>query len=123
MQIPPMIYIFGELCNIILNVEKRRQISIAPKMTPQAILCYYLCRDLTSTKHFMYSLSTHTVVLANKIEKVPMELSTFKNPIVSTFTIASLFLFQLPPGHIDKSLLTTQKQVTVKQVTNIGVSY
>ena len=46
-QIPPMPYIFGELCKIILNVEKRRQISIAPKITPQATLCYYLCRDLT----------------------------------------------------------------------------
>ena len=45
----------------------------------------------------------------------------FKNPLVATTSIADPFGYQLPSHHVDKSLLTVQKQITAKQVLEIGV--
>ena len=113
-------FVFGQLVKMIKPIEKRRQISIVPKMIPQAGLGYYLCKEIDSARDYIYSLESHVTILANKIEMVKMDF-TFKNTVASCSTIQSPFFFPLPPGHIDKLLLTFQKQVTVQQVLNIGV--
>ena len=117
----PMEYNSGQLVKIIQPIETRRQNSLAPKLIPQAILAYFLCNSNTSSMHYVYSFATNTCVYANKIELVQMDSINFKNPLVATTSIADPFGYQLPTHHVDKSLLTVQKQITAKQVLEIGV--
>ena len=119
-DIQPLPISFGQLVKVLLPIEKRRQISLAPKLIPQAVMGYYLCAAENTSNSYVYSFETNTAVLAGKVEPVPMEF-TFKNTIISTTSMSDPFGYKLPSGHINKYLLTTQKQVTVKQVIDIGV--
>ena len=82
-------------------------------------MAYYVCQDIGSSKHFLFSIDDRIQFLSPKFDVLPMEYG-YSQTAVSTAALAPPFGLVVPSYNIEKHQLSTQTSIFAKNILDIS---